>query len=129
MVTVILIDNEDIEKHDNNKIVYQINTLNSEEVLELRRQKLDANHFKINNFFTDYIKKMLKLLMTNYKVFSTSFKTLGSADKVVLQFKLSHNFSLQIKLYPILKIAKDFARKEILKLPNSCITHQIIISL
>ena len=56
---------------------------------------------------------MLNLLMKTYKVFSTSYKTFGCMEEIVPDFKLLHNYALQTKLYPIPKIAKQFAQKEI----------------
>lgn len=54
--------------------------------------------------------------MNHSQVFSKRYKTLCSTDAVVPEFKLLHNFPIQIRSYPIPKIEKMFAKKEIKEL-------------
>lgn len=95
---------------------YQINNLNLQEVTKLRKEELKENHFDLNHLNDIDRKEILDILMRNFSVFSSSFKTLGSTDEVVPEFKLIHNFPIQTKPYPIPKIAKAYAQEEIKKL-------------
>ena len=83
----------------------QINALNTDEILKLRKSELTPNKFKLNHLDDTFKQKMLNLLMKNYKVFSISYKTLGCKEEIVPDFKLLHNYDLQTKPYPIPKIA------------------------
>ena len=57
-------------------------------------QELDPHNCKLNHLPTKYEQKILRLLASNYRTFSISYKTLDNADKIEPQFKLSHNIAL-----------------------------------
>ncbi|KFM59288.1 Retrovirus-related Pol polyprotein from transposon 17.6, partial [Stegodyphus mimosarum] len=106
---------EDIVNPKNHETL-QINTLNLQEVIKLRKEELHASDFKLDHLNEKAKSEMIELLMNNYAVFSKSYNTLGSTDKVVPEFKLLHNFPIQTRPYPIPKIAKQYAQQEIAKL-------------
>lgn len=94
----------------------QINSLSLEEVWRLRKEELSADDFDLNHLDDNNKNKMLKLLLSNFEIFSKSYKTLGSTDVVTPEFNLIHNFPIQTKPYPIPNLAKKFAEQEIKKL-------------
>lgn len=96
--------------------VFQINNLSAEEISTLRKDEITESDFKLEHMHVNDKNKMLKFLLDNFKVFSKSYKTLGSTDAVKPDIKLLHNFPIQTRPYPIPKIAKQFAQKEIAQL-------------
>lgn len=51
--------------------------------------------------------------MHNSQVYSKMYKILGCTDTLVPEFKLLNHFPIQPRPYPIPKIEKNFAEKEI----------------
>ncbi|GBN62184.1 Transposon Tf2-9 polyprotein, partial [Araneus ventricosus] len=94
----------------------QVNTISLEKVKQMRKEELNPNQFNLNHLNGKVKEEILQLLINNYSVFSSTYSTLGSTDKVVPEFKLYHDYALQTKPYPIPKIAKEYAQEEIKKL-------------
>lgn len=103
-------------KEPKEESICQVNNLTLSEVKELRKKELAEEDFDLKHLSIDNRKEILDLLMKNYDIFSKSYTTLGSTDKVVPEFKLLHNYPLITKPYAIPHIAKKFAREEIAKL-------------
>lgn len=99
--------------HTKNKDAFQINNINLTQINKLRQQELNKEDFNLEHLNNKDKQKILDLLISNYKVFSKTYKTLGCTKEVVPQFKLLHEFPIQTKPYPIPNIAKQFAVKEI----------------
>ncbi|GBN13874.1 hypothetical protein AVEN_270092-1 [Araneus ventricosus] len=93
----------------------QVNTISLEKVKRMRKEELSSNQFNLNHLNGKVKEEILQLLINNYSVFSSTYSTLGSTDKVVPEFKLYHDYALQTKPYPIPKIAKVYAQEEIKK--------------
>ncbi|GBM16853.1 Transposon Tf2-9 polyprotein [Araneus ventricosus] len=94
----------------------QVNTISLEKVKRMRKEELNPNQFNLNHLNGKVKEEILQLLINNYSVFSSTYSTLGSTDKVVPEFKLYHDYALQTKPYPIPKIAKEYAQEETKKL-------------
>lgn len=92
---------------------YQVNNLQATDIDELRKQEISPSDFDLSHLPQHQKQTILNMLLSNYSVFSKSYQTLGSTDKVKPQFKLLHDFPLQTKPYPIPNIAKTFAKNEI----------------
>ncbi|GBO45841.1 hypothetical protein AVEN_173270-1 [Araneus ventricosus] len=93
--------------------IYQINSLNLNEIHKMRRDELLKSDFKLDHLNDKDKKDMQELLIKNYKVFSKSYKTLSETSAVIPEFSLLHNFSLQTKPYSIPLMAKKYAQQEI----------------
>ncbi|GBN57535.1 hypothetical protein AVEN_87250-1 [Araneus ventricosus] len=94
----------------------QVNTISLEKVKRMRKEELNPNQFNLNHLNGKVKEEILQLLINNYSVFSSTYNTLGSTDKVVPEFKLYHDYAIQTKPYPILKIAKEYAQEKIKKI-------------
>ena len=104
-------DNEVIYPKENE--IFQINNINLSEIHKLRKEELKESDFDVSHLNNNDKEKLLNLLLQNSQIFSKSYKTLGCTNKVTPQFKLLHEFPIQTKPYPIPKIAKQYAQKEI----------------
>lgn len=93
--------------------IFQINNLSMQEVIKLRKEELKETDFALDHLNVNDRNSLLEFLMENSRVFSKSYKTLGSTDAVTPEFNLLHSFPIQTKPYPIPNIAKKFARQEI----------------
>lgn len=105
---------EEIKPTENE--ILQVNSLSVEEICKLRQAELSESDFNLKHLNEKDRKEILEILMQNFRVFSKSYKTLGSTDAVQPEFKLLHYFPIQTKPYPIPKIARQFAQEEIKKL-------------
>lgn len=108
-------DESEIVEPDNEES-YQVNVLNMQEILKLRKEELTESDFELSHLSETDRKTILDLLMKNSQIFSKSYNTLGSTDAVIPEFNLLHKFPIQTRPYPIPKIAKDFAKREISQL-------------
>ena len=93
-----------------------INHLSAEEITRLRKEELTANDFDLTHIDDSNKNDILKLLLDNFNAFSKSYQTLGETSVVTPIFKLSHNFPIQAKAYPIPAQVKDYAKGEIMQL-------------
>ncbi|GBM49348.1 hypothetical protein AVEN_148676-1 [Araneus ventricosus] len=93
--------------------IYQINTLNLNEIHKMRRDELLRSDFKLDHLNDKDKKDIQELLLKYFKVFSKSYKTLGETSAVTQEFSLLHNFPLQTKPYSIPLIANKYAQQEI----------------
>lgn len=105
------VTDEGISTHGK-EIIFQVNSLNCQDILQLRKSELHKDNFQVSHLPEVDKKRILSLLMENSAVFSTSYDTLGCTDKVTPEFKLLHDFALQTKPYPIPKIAKILLKKK-----------------
>ncbi|GBM45838.1 hypothetical protein AVEN_180708-1 [Araneus ventricosus] len=86
--------------------IYQINNLNLNEILKMRRDELLKSDFELDHLNDKDKKDMQELLLKNFKAFLKSYKTLDETSAVTPEFSLLHNFPLRIKPYSIPLIAK-----------------------
>ena len=86
---------------------------NIKEVHALRKQELKPEYFDLNHLDRQTRDIILKLLMQNYEVFSTSYKTLGHTNAVQPRTNLLHSYPIAQKAFPINNSMLSSQQKEI----------------
>lgn len=117
-------ENENSNECSNFKInAVKCNMFNSiqeqEQMYDKRRKQLKAQDFDLTHLKQKEQKKVLNLLLDNAIVFSKNYDTLGKNTLVQPKLKLTHNFPITCKPYPINRAMQKAQAQEIQSLLNS----------